>query len=211
MRQARFEAPARFVARAMTSTLVLGGVRSGKSRYAEQLLREHAEVLVVAPGYPADEGDPQWAERVAAHRARRPEPLDDPRVPGPRRRLREATSPVLIDCLGLWLTSFIDGIGGWENPREASIAVAWALATSSDAWKNAPTDVVAVTNEVGLGVVPAAASGALFRDELGRLNATLLRQRPRRARGRRPGDWTCRRLTRRGALCWTRSGWPSGR
>ncbi|HET8981585.1 MAG TPA: bifunctional adenosylcobinamide kinase/adenosylcobinamide-phosphate guanylyltransferase [Pedococcus sp.] len=157
----------------MTATLVLGGVRSGKSRYAEQLLREHAEVLVVAPGYPADEGDPQWAERVAAHRARRPESwttLESLDLAG---AIREAASPVLIDCLGLWLTRFIDGIGGWENPREASIAVAWALRDLSDAWKNAPTDVVAVTNEVGLGVVPAAPSGALFRDELGRINATL--------------------------------------
>ena len=110
----------------MTATLVLGGVRSGKSRYAEQLLREHAEVLVVAPGYPPDEGDPQWAERVAAHRARRPQSwttLESLDLAG---AIREASSPVLIDCLGLWLTRFIDGIGGWENPREASIAVAWA-------------------------------------------------------------------------------------
>ena len=55
----------------MTTTLVLGGARSGKSRYAEQLLRDRAGVLYVAPGPMADGSDPEWADRVAAHRSRR--------------------------------------------------------------------------------------------------------------------------------------------
>jgi adenosylcobinamide kinase/adenosylcobinamide-phosphate guanylyltransferase len=157
----------------MTTTLVLGGVRSGKSRYAEQLLREREKVTFVAPGYPADPSDPEWAARVASHQARRPESWTTLETLDLAGAIREATSPLLIDCLGLWLTRFIDGIGGWDNPRESSIAVAWALRDLTDAWCNAPTDIVAVTNEVGLGVVPSTPAGGLFRDELGRLNAAL--------------------------------------
>jgi adenosylcobinamide kinase/adenosylcobinamide-phosphate guanylyltransferase len=157
----------------MTTTLVLGGVRSGKSRYAEQLLREHEEVLYVAPGYPADEGDPEWAARVERHRERRPEGWKTLETLDLADAIRAATTPVLVDCLGLWLTRFVDGIGGWDSPRETGIAVAWAVRDLADAWENAPTDVVAVTNEVGLGVVPSTPSGGLFRDELGRLNAVL--------------------------------------
>lgn len=57
----------------MTRVLVTGGVRSGKSRYAEQLLDACAPAVYLTPGYPADPaGDPEWATRVAAHQARRP-------------------------------------------------------------------------------------------------------------------------------------------
>ena len=157
----------------MTATLVLGGVRSGKSRYAEQLLRGESTVTYLAPGYPADPADALWAQRVANHRARRPDTWTTLETLDLAGAIREATTPLLIDCLGLWLTRFIDGIGGWENPRACSIAVAWALRDLQDAWSKAPTDVVAVTNEVGLGVVPSTPAGGLFRDELGRLNATL--------------------------------------
>jgi adenosylcobinamide kinase/adenosylcobinamide-phosphate guanylyltransferase len=157
----------------MTTTLVLGGVRSGKSRYAEQLLREHGEVLFVAPGYPADGSDKEWTARVERHRERRPEGWKTLETLDLADAVRAATTPVLIDCLGLWLTRFIDGIHGWGTPQETGIAVAWAVRDLADAWANAPVDVVAVSNEVGLSVVPSSASGALFRDELGRLNATL--------------------------------------
>src|SRR5437764_14594351 len=52
--------------------LVLGGVRSGKSRHAERLVARHPHLVYVAPGLPAGEDDPEWAARVAAHQARRP-------------------------------------------------------------------------------------------------------------------------------------------
>lgn len=157
----------------MTTTLVLGGARSGKSRYAEHLLREHADVTYVAPGHPGTPEDPAWAARLEQHRARRPESWATVETVDLAGAIRTAESPLLIDCLGVWLTRFIDGIGGWDSPREASLAVAWAVRDLADAWSGAKTDVVAVSNEVGLGVVPATPAGGLFRDELGRLNATL--------------------------------------
>ena len=52
--------------------LVLGGVRSGKSRHAERLVAHHSHLVYVAPGLPASDEDPEWAARVAAHQARRP-------------------------------------------------------------------------------------------------------------------------------------------
>ena len=157
----------------MSRTLVIGGVRSGTSRYAEQLLHERAEVLYVAPGYPADTSDPDWAARVERHQARRPRGWKTLETLDLADAIRAATTPVLIDCLGLWLTRFVDGIGGWDAPQETSIAVAWAVRDLAEAWENAPTEVVAVSNEVGWGVVPSTTAGGLFRDELGRLNATL--------------------------------------
>jgi adenosylcobinamide kinase/adenosylcobinamide-phosphate guanylyltransferase len=82
-----------------------------------------------------------------------------------------ATGPVLVDCLGTWLTGVIDERGLWEAPsEEAAGAVDGLLDRLVDALAAAAVDVVLVTNEVGLGVVPAHRSGRLFRDLLGTVN-----------------------------------------
>ena len=78
---------------------------------------------------------------------------------------------MLIDCLGVWLSRLLDEIG-WERP-DASDLLARPVEELLDAWRSAREDVVAVSNEVGWGVVPVARSGRLFRDELGRLNGRL--------------------------------------
>lgn len=149
--------------------LVTGGVRSGKSRHAESLMAGRDRVTYVAAGAMATADDPDWAARVADHQSRRPdhwktrETLDLPEVIG-------AGGPVLVDCLGTWLTATVDALDGWATEPAAwqpelhrrldALVVAVAAAD----------DLVLVTNEVGLGVVPAHASGRLFRDLLGVVN-----------------------------------------
>jgi adenosylcobinamide kinase/adenosylcobinamide-phosphate guanylyltransferase len=159
----------------MTTTLVLGGVRSGKSRYAEHLLAGRPQVSYVAPGPVPDGTDASWTERVRMHRARRPAGWDTVEgvgaaLPG---LVRGATAPLLVDCLGTWLTRLVDERAGWDDPAAAAAALAGPVQELVDAWREAPVDIVAVSNEVGLGVVPSTAAGGLFRDELGRLNTAL--------------------------------------
>ena len=154
----------------MSTTLVLGGVRSGKSRHAEHLLAGR-RATYVATSVPADPTDPDWAARVEAHRARRPADWTTLETLDLAAAIRDADGPVLIDCLGVWLSRLLDRIG-WEHPDTADQLVR-PIEELLDAWGSAREDVVAVSNEVGWGVVPVARSGRLFRDELGRLNGRL--------------------------------------
>jgi adenosylcobinamide kinase/adenosylcobinamide-phosphate guanylyltransferase len=156
----------------MAHVLVTGGVRSGKSRHAESLLSPDAAVSYITPGYPADPvKDPEWAARVAAHRLRRPPSWRTVETLDLADALAEASGPVLIDCLGTWLTRLMDSWAAWDEdapdwaPRldtEVSDLVAAVAAH--------PHDVVVVTNEVGWGLVSEYRSGRLFADHLGRIN-----------------------------------------
>jgi adenosylcobinamide kinase/adenosylcobinamide-phosphate guanylyltransferase len=159
-------------------TLLLGGARSGKSTRAETLLASEPSVRYVATGGTRD-GDAEWAARVAAHRARRPDgwvTLETLDVAGV---LTEDGPPVLVDCLALWLTGVLDAAGAWsaEPGTTAYDAAVAEVAAQMDALVSAvsasPARVVLVSNEVGSGVVPATASGRLFRDLLGSLNASV--------------------------------------
>lgn len=160
-------------------TLVLGGARSGKSAEAERRLAAFPDVLYVATGG-TREGDADWAERVAAHRERRPAGwrTQETRDLLP---LLAATdeAPLLIDCLGLWLTHVMDTVGAWDDEAwrgGAAGEVRARVDALASAWRGTRRTVVAVSNEVGSGVVPATAAGRRFRDELGRLNTALAAQ-----------------------------------
>lgn len=157
-------------------TLLLGGARSGKSAAAERLAAASCEVTYVATGGVRPE-DPEWSERIASHRARRPDhwtTLETTDVAGVLRDARLGTV-VLVDCLALWLTALLDDLDAWRR-LESSDGVDLRADIDRlvddlvDALRASAADVVLVSNEVGMGVVPASASGRLFRDLLGVLN-----------------------------------------
>lgn len=145
--------------------LVTGGVRSGKSRHAEALLEGEPEVTYVAPGPVLDDVD--WQVRIAAHRARRPATWRTLETADLAAALR-TDGPVLVDCLGTWLTRIVDDAGLWEAPSDAVVAFVEEHVTRAVGALG--EHVVLVTNEVGLGVVPEHRSGRLFRDLLGTVN-----------------------------------------
>jgi adenosylcobinamide kinase / adenosylcobinamide-phosphate guanylyltransferase len=141
--------------------LVVGGARSGKSRYAESLLLAEPGVTYVATSFPRPD-DVEWQHRVEQHRKRRPsqwrtvETLDLPAA------LDGAMTPTLVECVTLWLAAILDD----EDLAGKCDRLVAAVAAASG-------QLVLVSNEVGDAVVPATESGRRFRDELGTLNARL--------------------------------------
>jgi adenosylcobinamide kinase/adenosylcobinamide-phosphate guanylyltransferase len=144
-------------------TLVLGGARSGKSRYAEGL------ITALPPPWTyiatAEAGDDEMAARIAGHRARRGTQWHTVEA---SRALVQALSacgaePVLVDCLTLWLSNLMlaeADIGAESVQLEQVLAAA-----------NGPR--VLVANEVGSGIVPSTALGRRFRDQQGLLNQRI--------------------------------------
>jgi adenosylcobinamide kinase/adenosylcobinamide-phosphate guanylyltransferase len=146
-------------------TLVLGGARSGKSRYAEELVARHPPPWIYVAT--AEALDEEMRLRIATHTARRgPDwttvetPLNLAAVIAVPSR---TAAPVLVDCLTLWLSNVMLAGRNVDNER--------ALFMSALAAASAP--LVLVSNEVGLGLVPETKLGRDFRDAQGRLNAEV--------------------------------------
>jgi adenosylcobinamide kinase/adenosylcobinamide-phosphate guanylyltransferase len=154
-------------------SLVLGGARSGKSRYAERLIEGAAERGVYCAT--AEAKDAEMARRIAAHRARRA--LREAPDGGPFWRTVEAPlelaaaiaagaapdAALLVDCLTLWLSNLL--LAGRSVEEEAGRLCAGLRGASGP--------VVLVANEVGLGLVPETPLGRRFRDAAGVLNQSL--------------------------------------
>jgi len=161
-------------------TLVLGGARSGKSLTAERLLAGAPAVVYVATATADEElTDGEWRDRIAVHRSRRPAHWTTVETTALAELLAATTAddpPLLVDCLTVWLAAIMDGAGLWSADGAVAVAddaVAQAVDNLVLAWRTTAARVVAVSNEVGSGVVPPYPSGRRFRDELGSLNARL--------------------------------------
>jgi adenosylcobinamide kinase/adenosylcobinamide-phosphate guanylyltransferase len=162
----------------MTRTLVFGGARSGKSAYAEKLAVESGKQVVYIAT--ARAGDGEMAVRIAHHQRQRPaiwRTVEEPLALADA--LRQWCAPqrlVLVDCLTLWLSNlmFADGT---DYPDVGEIALPAQFhaqrAAMLNALEQAAGDVVLVSNEVGMGIVPYGAISRAFTDEAGRLNQAV--------------------------------------
>ena len=157
-------------------TLVLGGSRSGKSRWAEALADRSGFPVIYLATAAQRPDDPTWCERLERHRQRRP-PHWRFRETGPDlasvlQHLQDPVDPdhghlVLIDALGTWLAQHLDDHA--ETWRARQLELLRTLA-------GLQAPVVLVAEEVGLGVVPSTAIGGLFRDRMGELQQALMAQ-----------------------------------
>jgi adenosylcobinamide kinase / adenosylcobinamide-phosphate guanylyltransferase len=153
--------------------LVLGGIRSGKSRWAERAVAAAAgpaPVRYVATGaVPNGPDDAGWTRRVAAHRDRRPAHWSTAETTDVAAALRaDATTATLVDDIGGWLTAVMDRRAAWTGGEVgADVSDLLAAVTAFD------SPLVLVSPEVGLTVVPATEAGRRFADELGELNQRL--------------------------------------
>lgn len=153
--------------------LVLGGTRSGKSVFAEQLLAPEPNVTYVATGYPPSDADTQWAQRIERHRSRRPAHWHVRETIDLAAGIADAQAPVLIDCVNLWLTRVIDEADAWTDPNRARTVTDAAVGTLVHALDASKYPVVLVSNDVSTSLIPSNDAARLFQELLGEVNTRL--------------------------------------
>jgi len=162
----------------MSTTIVLGGARSGKSTYAETLAGATGrDVVYVAT---ARAGDGEMAQRIAQHRASRPAHWttveETVHLGAAIAHWAAPSCVVLVDCLTLWLSNVMfAGADAFPDTGPVTLPELFDAERRAllDAIAHAAGDVILVSNEVGMGIVPMGAVSRAFVDEQGRLNQSV--------------------------------------
>ena len=152
-------------------TLVLGGTRSGKSRYAQALIGDRQAIYIATARRTRDR---EMSGRIERHRADRPSSwttIEEPElVPRVVRTATPVDAPVIVECATLWLSNLFERESHTPARRQQEILMA-AVSELADASR--VREVVVVSNEVGGGIVPATRVGRRFRDLQGWANQIL--------------------------------------
>lgn len=156
-----------------TTTLITGGVRSGKSRFAEQRALQHGAPLCYLATAQALDGE--MDERISRHRARRGndwQTVEEPlALPQTLARLDGSCNAILVDCITLWLTNLL--LVRERTDAELEEMILGDVHRLATTLRGMGTPVLLVTNEVGMGIVPEHHLGRLFRDIAGQANQIL--------------------------------------
>lgn len=152
-------------------TLVIGGARSGKSRYAQGLVRSRQAIYIATARHTRDR---EMVGRIEQHRADRPPAwvtIEEPEsVPRAVRTATPADAPVIVECVTLWLANLFER-ESHTPPRRQQEIIMTAVRDLADASRL--REVIAVSNEVGGGIVPTTRVGRRFRDIQGWANQIL--------------------------------------
>jgi adenosylcobinamide kinase/adenosylcobinamide-phosphate guanylyltransferase len=154
-------------------TLVLGGARSGKSSYAQSLVANRRAIYVATA---RRGGDREMHARITRHRGDRPEhwiTIEEPiEVPSVVRRAEPFDAPVIVECVTLWLSNLFERESRTPVRRQQELLLAAIRQLAAAAHER---EVIAVSNEVGGGIVPTTRVGRRFRDLQGWANQILAR------------------------------------